>query len=171
MVLFSLVLLAAALLVLVAPAPAFVALEQLTAAGRSVPVVSLSWAAVAAIGAALLLILLEFWPRRPEGVFEAQMAGGIVGHPARAIAAAVEQEAGAVEGVREARARIRGRGQEVDVFLRLVVDATHDTRDVATQAADRVRDRVEALGLHLRQPRITVERTEPPDRRIERPAA
>lgn len=159
--LLALLLLLAAAALLATPDMALATAERWLAALRATPAPLLAWIAAGALAVALLLALAEVWPQHAPRVFTARFDGGTVAYPREAVASVLEKELATVEGLREARAAVGGRGQKVEVHVRLAIDPRCDPQGVAVLAAGRVRDRVErGMGLRLRDLRLSIVPTE-----------
>ncbi|MBI4504291.1 MAG: hypothetical protein HY691_02055 [Chloroflexi bacterium] len=159
--LLALLMLIGAGALLVAPDAALATAEGWLAALRPMPAATLTWVAAGLLAVALLLALAEVWPQHAPRVFTARFDGGTVAYPREAVASVLEKEIATVEGLREARVAVGGRGQKVEVHVRLAIDPRCDPQGVAVLAAGRVRDRVErGMGLRLRDLRLSIVPTE-----------
>ena len=137
--------------------------DSARAALGSAPLESFTWAAVACIGVALLLLLLELWPQRDRRLLASRMQDGtLTTYQPSALAKSLEKELLTVDGVRKARVGIRGHNHEVDVSQKLLIDGSYNLQEVSARAVACVREKVEKdYGLKLRNSRLTIDQAEP----------
>lgn len=155
--LLSLVLLALGVALLTVPGIVLSGAEGGLSALGALPATSLviGGAALAALG--LLLLLLELWPRGRRA-FVAPVEGGSVEYRAATVADFVERELRGVEGVRHAKAEVRGRGRTVDIGAHLQLMPDRDPGAVVGEATSRVHDKLgRGLGLTPGQVRVSIE--------------
>jgi hypothetical protein len=132
-------------------------LEQVLSSVRGVPQTSLT--AVTALVAALAVILLVF-ELRPQrrSVVRAQLEGGAtVEYDRGTIGALLERELAKIDGVRAARVLVTSRQRRLDAQARIAVAEGHDSHDVASRAASRIRETLQrSLGIELNSLRLAV---------------
>ena len=157
----SLVVMAAAALLAVRPENVANAAQMVGDGLRSYTPWSVAWAGAGVFALALLVIVLEVWPRRQSSEFLAKVSGADVVYQPEAVASAVEKELAGLDGIRFTTVQANGRGRSVDLYLGLVTEPGQDTQEVATRAIAKARDTIErGLGLKLARSRLSIQSAE-----------
>jgi hypothetical protein len=149
--------LAVAVELIVAPEGAASILSSEVAILHTLPMASLTFAGAVLGAMSVLVLLLEISVGRERRMFQARVDGGTVEYPAAMIASTIERELQGVSGVEDSRITVLGRHQRVDLQVRLTTDPDDDAQAIATQASNRIHDRVESLGLEVSRLRLVVD--------------
>jgi hypothetical protein len=169
-VVVSLVILAAAVAVVVEPQGTASSAQQ-RLGGLAADPATLLLAAVVVGVLALIVLLIEVWPRWHRSVFEARVDGGVVEYSSGVVAESIRQALATQDGARDCQVEIAGRGSRVQTRVQLRLDPGTDPQIAASRLSGLARDRIKSLGLTPDRLRMVIESpTETYDSEV-RPAA
>lgn len=162
--LISLAVLLGAAATLIFPSQALAALGRLTPslqAAAANPGNALSLLPGVAIAGliGLIVFLFEIWPRRGPESLVVPIEDGHAEYPPALVASTLTEQVNALAGVQGARVEVQGRHKRVNALVRLWLNGGEEPPVVINQVANRVREKIRAMGFEPGTVRVSIQST------------